>query len=107
MAKYAPIYMSVYDGPDFVLGNLTLSTLTFEDSAQVGDVIATIDGMAETDSTLEIIEGGDAFEIDGDELKLKAVQSAGTITLKIQETNNYATNSPKVTEFSIEVTAAG
>ena len=46
MAKYAPVYMSVYDGQDYALVDLELSAATFEANDVEDTAIGTLSEMA-------------------------------------------------------------
>lgn len=107
MGKYAPVYMSVYDGYDYALSALTLSAATFADDAVEDDPIGTLSEMQSEDSTLSIIAGGDNVKLDGNDLVVGGTTpAAGTFNVTVRETNIYASNSPRDTTFGITVTEA-
>jgi len=108
--KYAPVYMSVYDGPEYgPLGPLTLSNDEIGADAEAGDTIGTISGMADSsDSVLTLVDDGNgAVVLDGADLKVGSAElEVGTFDVIVRETNYYTTP-PNVrdTTFTITVTA--
>lgn len=107
MTKYAPIYMSVYDGTDFSLVDLALSADTFVVGTAAGTVIGTLTNMQAEDSQLSIVETDGYAALDGDDLVVGPTASAeGTFDVTVRETNIYGDNSPHDTTFTITVTAA-
>jgi len=106
MARFAPIYMTVYDGLA-TLGALTLSNdaLTVA-TATSGSAVGDIGGV--TSESVVTIGGADAasFEVvDGELLVGDAALEAGSYEIELIETNDEATNSPSATPFTITVTA--
>lgn len=107
MGDYAPTYMTTYDtdAADVPLVALALATPTFVSDDPIGTVIGAISNQ-KAGSTLEVILNGGKVEIVGSNLVVGSVAStAGTFKIQIRETSQFATNSPKVTEFTITVTA--
>ena len=106
MGDYAPVYMTTYDadGPDVPLVALALATPTFDDAAAIGTVIGAISNQ-KAGSLLEVIENKGKVEIVGSNLVKGSIASTpGTFPIQIRETSQTATNSPKVTAFTITVT---
>lgn len=108
MAKFAPVYMSVYDGPEGVLEDLVLSPATFVENSAEDAAIGTFTGMMDASSTISLSDdGGGAVKLDGDDLVVGATPTAvGTLNIKVTETNVYGANSPHETEIAITVTGA-
>lgn len=105
MTKYAPIYMSVYDG-SYSLTDLTLDNDTFTEGAVAGTVIGAISGAQPEDSTLSIVGGTDEAALDGSDLVVgDTVAAAGTFDVTVRETSKYGENSPHDTTFTITVSA--
>lgn len=109
MAKYAPIYMTIYDGAEYALVDLALSAATFVNGAAAGTDIGTLSGMSDTDSTLSIVETDNRFQLNVDGVTLEVgsagtALAAGTYPVTIRETNSWADPSFHDTAFEITVT---
>jgi hypothetical protein len=112
MAKYAPIYMSSYDGPEYsAFTDLLLSAATFEEASATGTAIGTLSGMKDAeDSLLSIVDNDGRFQLDGAGLEVGPEGDAlavGTYEVVIRETNPWVSGQTHDTTFEIEVTAAG
>ena len=108
MGKFAPVYMTVYDGPDFALDDLTLTAATFAANAAEDTAIGTLEGMQEEDSVLSLVDDASgAVKLDGNDLVVGATATteAGTLNVTVRETNIYGSNNPHDTELEITVTA--
>lgn len=94
-------------GPSpITLGTLTLSFTTVSEDAEIGDTVGTVSGLT-LGSTLTLQDDGDgAFELDGATVKVAATLTEGVVSIILRETLAGATNSPKDTQFDIEVNAA-
>lgn len=105
MAKYAPNYMSVYDGPDYALSALTLSANTMAANAAENTVVGNIVGAQTEDSVLTLAnDDGGRFKLVGLSVRAGATASgAGTRTIVVRETNPYGSNSPRDTSLNITV----
>ena len=114
MAKYAPIYMSVYDGTDYTLPDLTLDNASFEEDSVEDTAIGTFTNIAAgegdtSDSTLTLVDNASgAVKLDGFDLVVGSVVTAdpGTFDITVREVNAYADNTPHDTTITITVTAA-
>lgn len=115
MGKFAPVYMSVYDGPDFALVDLTLDSSNFTESSAEDTAIGTFqeiagDGVGDTnDSTLTLVDNNsDAVKLDGFDLVVGPTASvgAGTFNITVRETNIYGNNNPHDTVVEITVDGA-
>lgn len=106
MPKFAPVYMSVYDGADYALVDLVLDPATFAAASPEDTAIGTLTGMAEEDSTLTLVDdAGGAVKLVGDAIVVGPTASvAGTITITVRETNLYGSNNPHDTDIDIVVT---
>lgn len=108
MAKFAPIYMTVYDGNvtlvDLVLSNDEVDISDGE--ADPGDVVGVISGQ-QTGSTLSLT-GTDAarFAIVGSNLTVGgSALTADTYDINIRETNPDASNEDEYHETAFTITA--
>lgn len=108
MARFAPVYMSVYDGlvtlPNLVLSDNSLAVA----DADPGDIVGELSGMS-PGSTLSLT-GTDAnrFALSGSNLVVGATAlTAGTYNVIVRETNADADNEDGYydTAFVITVTA--
>lgn len=107
MAKFAPTYMSVYDGVD--LAALTLDDSTFAAADAVGVTIGNIVGKT-AGSTLSYYDPDDDDYVTIDALALKvaaggAAASAGTIDIIIRETHPNSDPGYRDTPFTLTITA--
>lgn len=108
MAKFAPVYMTVYDGPEGVLANLTLTAATFAAEAAEDTAIGTLEGMMDENSVLSLVDdNGGAVKLDGEDLVVGPTETtgAGTFNITVRETNTYGAGSPHDTVLEITVTA--
>lgn len=114
MSDYAPIYMQAggydQDGPDVVLGALTLSASTFAhgaaDNTAIGNILGGAGGIAASKSIYTLISPTDgSVKIVGAALKVgpTATPAATTIPIVIQEDNQYAQMAPRRTSLSVVV----
>lgn len=106
MARFAPVYMTVYDG--IVVGALTLSAATFVDDDVEDTAIGTISGMSDSGSVLTIDPpDGRVKIINDDELVVGADAAvAGDFDITVRETYPNTTIDTKDTVLTITVTAA-
>jgi hypothetical protein len=115
MAKFAPVYMSAYDGPEYVFGTLTLSAATFVTGAAQGTAIGNIGARANADdSALSLVTSTGApdttnrFQFDGVGLEVGSAGgalTAGTHTVIVRETNPWVQGEYQDKSFTITVTA--
>lgn len=106
MAKFAPIYMSVYDGPEGSLDALVIDNASFAKGAAEDTPIGTLSGMMDADSVVSIVGGDGEVKLDGDAVLVgpNAPTEAGTFSVTFRETNAYGDNSPLDTEIEFTVT---
>lgn len=116
MAKFAPIYMTSYDGPEYdALEALQLSAATYVEESPEDTAIGTISGMADADdSTLSLVlETGLPDErgyvaLDDDDLVVGpngGSVEAGTFDIYVRETNPWTEAQFRDTKFTITVTS--
>lgn len=112
MAKFAPIYMSVYDGPDYSLDDLVLSAATFVENDAEDTEIGEITGFQPEDSTLSLVAGAPFVKLVHDDIEDEyrlvvgaTASEAGTFNVTVRESNIYAFNNPRDTTFEITVNA--
>lgn len=105
MARYAPNYMSVYDG--YTLEDLELSADTFVDNDAEDTVIGALTGMAAAGSTISVITGEGKVKISGSNLVVGPdANSAGSLAVSVREVNPNGEGGYHDTDFTLTVTAA-
>lgn len=111
MADYVPVYMTTYDedGPQVNLVDLTLTAATFVDNDPEDTAIGTVEDMADDRSVLSLVDdaGGKVKLVDNELLVGGTAAEAGDFEITIREDSQYAMGSPRLTTFTITVTAAG
>lgn len=106
MAKYAPVYMTVYDGIDIILEDLDLDTnevaLASPQNTPVGNILNATDG-----STLSMtVTDGGRFKLVGSQVQVGATAlTGGNRNVTVRETLSGAENNPHDTVLTIAVTA--
>jgi len=102
LAKFAPVYMSVYDGVTFV--DLELDALTLVDDDAEDTLIGEISGQ-DASSTLSVQVGGDKVKISGSNLVVGSEASvAGSLEITIRESNPNGEGLYRDTDFTLTVT---
>lgn len=109
MPKYAPVYMSVYDGPEGALADLVLAPATFVEASAEDTAIGSFTGMM-SGSVLSLTDdAGGKVKLNGNDLVVGATASAAAdspLAVTVRETNIYGTNNPHDTVLAVAVTAA-
>jgi hypothetical protein len=115
MAKFAPVYMSAYDGAEYEFDTIALSAATFVTLDAQGTAIGTISGLADgDDSSLSLVDASgnpdttNRFQLDGLGLEVGsagALLAAGDYDVIIRETNPWVQGLFQDATFEITVTA--
>jgi hypothetical protein len=109
VAKYAPVYMTVYDGPEGALVDLVLAPATFVEASAEDTAIGSLTGMMAGSELSLIDDAGGKVKLNGSDLVVGATASAvadSPLAVTVRETNLYGSNNPHDTALSVAVTAA-